>query len=522
MGRRAGLSRYSNPPPLLKKIMGRDVDEAKPSKRQKTDASSSSIQRRQDEGPIDRLPESSSDEDNEDDTRAQRRRDADIGPTTFTKGRPSKRDKATKTSGTVADKSSTITELKLPIDDNFSERDDADLKALRPKKAVKKYGDPNIQRRKVTQAKRTSKQSDAHTSTGKKDASSVFKHISDDEFDLSSSPHKGGFQGEVPKILGSPDRRVTLKPCISSPNSSPHPLPFKDVGPMEASPKKEAAANLPKGKVRRPKKVSRKRATDDDLSQKPLFTMPDLDDFDGVDVTNSQSTPSALGDLQVGGLEDEELQETNSMASTRCPMCNDVVDPELFKKHCPKGKMNISRQTAFCRLHRRLSAFRTETDKGYPKIHWDVIEDRCLAQVEFLKDILEKNRSSHYREVFKEKVESGKNRTLLTNQDNLTPGYYGPRGLRVMTEFIMRTLTSVIRKQAVEDRLLSARSYTGYVQAVLVPELTVRLIMEDLSTTEDKARDILEESAEIGELLHEEKRDVVKSMQEKDRQTEDI
>ncbi|KAI0160276.1 RTC4-like domain-containing protein [Xylariaceae sp. FL1272] len=521
MSRREGLSRQSNPPRLLQHIRGRDVDDSKPSKRQKTDASSNFSKAPQDEGPIDRLPEASSDEDNEDDSRLQRTKTADIVSTTFTRGKSFETAKGTKTRGKVLYKNSSIAELKSSTNNKVAGRDDADLKALKPKKPVNTYGESNLHKRKPNQTKRTSRQSGAGTPTGKKEARPGFRQI-DDEFDLPSPRRNGGFQGEVSKTSESPDRPVHLRTVVSSPNSSPHQLRFKNADPMDESPKKEAVAHVLKGKVRRPKKVLKKLATDEDMSQRPVFTMPDLDDFDGDHNTNSQSTPSALGDLESIEIEAEELQGTDGVALTRCPMCNDVVDPELFKKHCPKGKMNISKQTAFCRLHRRLSASRTETDKGYPNIDWNAIEDRCLAQVEILKDILEKKRASHYRGVFKEKVESGKNRTLLTSQDNLTPGYYGPRGLRVMTEFIMRTLTSVIRKQAVEDRLLSARSYTGYVQAVLVPELTVRLIMEDLSTTEDKARDILEESAEIGELLHEEKRDVVKNIEEKDMQVEEV
>src|SRR5262249_2532417 len=98
---------------------------------------------------------------------------------------------------------------------------------------------------------------------------------------------------------------------------------------------------------------------------------------------------------------------------------------------------------------------------------------------------------------------------LFKSEDNLTPGYYGPRGLRTMSEGIIRRFSTILRRRAVEDRLVSARGYMGYVQAVLVPELTVRLIMEDMKIGSEDARRVLGESVGLGELLSEDVGDVV-------------
>ena len=43
---------------------------------------------------------------------------------------------------------------------------------------------------------------------------------------------------------------------------------------------------------------------------------------------------------------------------------------------------------------------------------------------------------------------------------------------------------------------------SGFIQAVLVPELAVQLITEDLKVSESKAREVAVESAELGELLN--------------------
>ncbi|KAI0416070.1 RTC4-like domain-containing protein [Xylaria grammica] len=247
----------------------------------------------------------------------------------------------------------------------------------------------------------------------------------------------------------------------------------------------------------------------EEASQRPVFKMPGLEDIDLFDDSGSLDATASPPEPQDTAWDYLEVDGNESPTTPRCPMCYQEVDRELLEKYSAHGKMSVKQQTAFCRSHKRQSAAKAGTEKGYPKINWDSLNSRFSSHRDFLQKILEGTQVSHYRQILKERVDSGKNRTLLTNYNNLTPGYYGPRGLQVMTQFIMRTLSDVIRRRAVEDKLISARSYTGYVQTVLVPELTVRLIMEDMSVTEEKARDVLEESVEIGELLHEEARDVV-------------
>ena len=48
---------------------------------------------------------------------------------------------------------------------------------------------------------------------------------------------------------------------------------------------------------------------------------------------------------------------------------------------------------------------------------------------------------------------------------------------------------------------MASRGVSSYVQTVLVPELAVLLIKDDMQVNDAEARTILNESAEIGELL---------------------
>ncbi|KAH9998046.1 hypothetical protein F4779DRAFT_168822 [Xylariaceae sp. FL0662B] len=249
---------------------------------------------------------------------------------------------------------------------------------------------------------------------------------------------------------------------------------------------------------------------------RPIFKTHVLDESDYID--DDDAKPIVLSENRASDHEEEDDIDIGSRvtATARCPMCHDLVDSELLAKHSDHGRMNIRKQTAFCRLHKRKTALSSADEKGYPNIDWEALDTRFGEHQAFLRDILEGVRPSHYANILKDKVESGKNRTLLKTEDSLTPGYYGPRGLRAMTDYIMRTLSPVVRKRAVEDRLVSARGYTGYVQAVLVPELAIRLIAADMRVIEEDARKIMEESIEYGELMHEDAGDVIVGVSDED------
>ncbi|KAJ8123358.1 hypothetical protein O1611_g9610 [Lasiodiplodia mahajangana] len=356
---------------------------------------------------------------------------------------------------------------------------------------------------------------------------SSFHHVKDISPAKSQSPRKSfkikrGISDDWDELEGSKPKFKNIPQHSSSPTSTPakHRLrPMSPVGEDEDAEDQKPMSTKPMAKGLRDQPLRRKdprgrkpssKSTTEELSQRPVFIIPALEDMDSFDDDGSlgaTATPEASQDTSWDPLEIEELE---SSTTPRCPMCHEAVDSELIEKYSTNGKMSVKQQTDFCRLHKRRSAEAAGMKKGYPKIDWESLRSRCTAHLKFLERILEGTQVSHYRQILKEKVDSGKNRTLLKSQDNLTPGYYGPRGLQVMTGLIMSTLSYVIRRRAVEDKLISARTYTGYVQTVLVPELTVRLIMEDMSVTEERAREVLEESVEIGELLHEEARDVVR------------
>ncbi|KAG7103572.1 hypothetical protein HYQ45_010327 [Verticillium longisporum] len=223
---------------------------------------------------------------------------------------------------------------------------------------------------------------------------------------------------------------------------------------------------------------------------------------------------------------EEEDQEDDSNArptratSDKCPMCGLPVDEELLRTFCKGRPLSINQQIKFCRLHNAKTARATWLEKGYPDIDWEALPSRFAAHDRALKRIVHGD-ASHYRSILADKVSDGRERTLRKTERSLAPGYYGPRGLRVMSEHLISRFASALRRRAVEDELVAARGSAVFVSTVLVPELASRLIMEDLAVGADEARAVLEESIAIGDLLHEEIGDVVVDVGEADDDSDD-
>ncbi|KAE8442701.1 hypothetical protein EG329_002946 [Mollisiaceae sp. DMI_Dod_QoI] len=239
-------------------------------------------------------------------------------------------------------------------------------------------------------------------------------------------------------------------------------------------------------------------------SQMQAFVAYDFDD-------SVLETAEALVEKNKDGLSpitalDDDLDLTMTQKS-RCPMCNALVDPADIRAY-GDGDMNIRMQEKFCRAHRTKTAKQEWEERDYPTINWNKLDSRIKRHHSLIRKMV-KGDNSYYRKQMEEKVNAGKDRSLMKMTTNLTPGYYGARGLRAISENIMHAFTPLLKRRMVEDKLMSARGFTPYVQSVLVPEVASRLIQEDMKVDLEKARDILTESIEVGELLNEEIRDVV-------------
>lgn len=304
----------------------------------------------------------------------------------------------------------------------------------------------------------------------------------------------------------------------SSPD--PDPIPFKalnsgvqsessDLSDLDSSvfsdpPRPQKGSNKEKPNRRQAKKGKMnflKEMTPEAMSQKPEFKMPEgYDDF-ALDAEPMRIDMSTKEDSQPA------RRAALGPDKASCPMCDEPVDKEWLGEFSRNQRMSIARQAKFCHLHRKRSAKETWAAKGYPDIKWEELRSRIAGRHDFLESLIN-GKASHFGELHREKIESGKNRTLLRTKDYLTPGYYGLRGMSVMTETIVEMFSALLRERAPRYRLISARGYTGFVQSVMVPELAVKLIQEDMCLDdEEAAREVMRESMSIGEIINDEKRE---------------
>lgn len=197
----------------------------------------------------------------------------------------------------------------------------------------------------------------------------------------------------------------------------------------------------------------------------------------------------------------------------QCPMCGASVqqeDLDDFESQHPG--MGFRSQQLFCRMHKRRESEDEWKRRSYPDIDWEELPCRLRKYRPEIDEILTKPVVSYFRSEMAKRLRRGKDRNLMMHVQyeglqNCSVGYYGPRGMKVMTDFILAEFSDVIRKLAGSDKVIAVRGATGYVQMVLAPELATRLVMDDMRQShpnmkEKEAREILGSSSDLGYLLN--------------------
>ncbi|RCI11236.1 hypothetical protein L249_7245 [Ophiocordyceps polyrhachis-furcata BCC 54312] len=190
------------------------------------------------------------------------------------------------------------------------------------------------------------------------------------------------------------------------------------------------------------------------------------------------------------------------VAATVCPWCEQPVNKALLDEFSRGKRMNVRQQTIFCRDHKKKTARETWRIMKYPEVDWRGLDKRFEAHRSYLLGIVDGN-ASHYRKILASKIESGQARSMM-KEGNMNPGYYGPRGFKVMCDYLVGEFGGLLKRKAVSDRVIAGRGAAAFIQCVLVAELAVRLIRDDMDVSAEDARGILEESKALGEILHDE------------------
>ncbi|KAM0514667.1 hypothetical protein ACHAPE_006663 [Trichoderma viride] len=221
----------------------------------------------------------------------------------------------------------------------------------------------------------------------------------------------------------------------------------------------------------------------------------DIDNGDLSDAGSSSSDLSSLGDI----FPDKEAPKDGQAL---CPWCGASVDMQQLKEFSEgRQRLSVKMQTKFCESHRKTSARQTYELKSYPEVQWDTLTERFESHRTRLLGIINGEQESHYRTALADKISLGKGRSMK-QEENLNPGYYGPRGFNMMCDYLVAEFSDLLKKKAIADKVIAGRGPPAFIQSVLVPELGVQLIMEDMQASPEEARGILEESKALGELVH--------------------
>ncbi|OQN95802.1 hypothetical protein B0A48_18087 [Cryoendolithus antarcticus] len=199
---------------------------------------------------------------------------------------------------------------------------------------------------------------------------------------------------------------------------------------------------------------------------------------------------------------------------TICKICHVqvplLIQQEFEDRYMEGEGMTYKVQQWFCKYHRKAKARETWEVRGYPEIQWRRLDARLKKHHKHLTAVLNGRMHSIYRDRLQQQVDAGTSKTVLSliNADSdgeapFTPGYYGPRGEKLCMEHVSSHFGDALR--TLKDPLVAASGVkggvSGFVQGVLVPELIVQLVIEDLNVSPERARAVLAESVELGELL---------------------
>ncbi|RMZ66881.1 RTC4-like domain-containing protein [Pyrenophora seminiperda CCB06] len=221
---------------------------------------------------------------------------------------------------------------------------------------------------------------------------------------------------------------------------------------------------------------------------------------------------------------------------SHCTLCGQAVEQEDYWDFWKGRDKTVKNKSAFCHAHKKKSAQDEYTQEGYPEIDWKALPRRIRRHKSTLTKLLGKDSCSIHRDRYEPLALTGKaasvpsRRTDLSQsaQDSLDsfaldehaayPGYYGPHGRRVITEHVMETFKSELKKS--KDRVVQASGIAAFVQAVMVPEVAILLIMEDCKVDKEAAEGIREKTYNMGLLLNEEIEDEIERVDDSEEENE--
>ncbi|KFG86856.1 hypothetical protein MANI_002524 [Metarhizium anisopliae] len=365
-------------------------------------------------------------------------------------------------------------------------------------------GLPRTRKSKITYKRREQSSQEQPVRKRSTDTRVISRSIPSGGTGKKKEPAKLQVPSSLPSSPQSPERpkmdrlRLPSGPSSSSPPSKPTLKLYNSI----KSPQQSARS-------RRLKKKEKSEAKGRSPSPPPaIFKMP-------VSISDLQLRSPRKGRIEESLTDDPSDMENqdgqaekpsaddgikNVEAETVCPWCGEPVDKKFLDDFAKGRRLNVRLQSKFCQKHKKQTAKELWQQKSYPEVEWDGLEDRFEKYHKLLLGVINGG-VSHFRFIHEKNILSGKARSMK-KEDNMVPGYYGPRGFNLMCDYLVNEFSELLREKAVDDRVIAGRGSAAFIQTVLVAELAVRLIMEDMKVAEEEARAILDESKALGEMIH--------------------
>ncbi|CAN9092157.1 unnamed protein product [Alternaria alternata] len=247
---------------------------------------------------------------------------------------------------------------------------------------------------------------------------------------------------------------------------------------------------------------------------------------------HSSAPQEALDDINSYMSKLQPVEEEGS----RCLLCSKSVEQEDYWDFWKGKERTVKNKSAFCHAHKKKSAQKEYTEMGYPDIDWKALPRRIRRHKTTLSQILNNNEFSIHRDRYEPLALTGKAAAVPSRRTDLAedvqeelesyaldekaayPGYYGSHGRRVITESVMDTLK--VEMKNCKDRVVQASGIAAFVQAVMVPEAAILLIMDDCSVNREEADKIREKTYDMGLLLNEEIEDELERQDDSDDENE--
>jgi hypothetical protein len=269
---------------------------------------------------------------------------------------------------------------------------------------------------------------------------------------------------------------------------------------------------------------------------KPTILHNQLGDWIKDRAPGSSQPESSTPEEGLDNLKEYLKQLPNEVEGSHCPICQEPVEQDYYWDYWRGKDKTVKNQNKFCRAHKTKSALDEYRSEGYPDIVWSTLPQRITTHRMELFKILNNDKSSGYRDRYEPIALTGKAAAVTLRRKDLPehvqqelesytlddhstyPGYYGPHGRRVITENVMKMLKNEIKKSS--DAVVQGSGPATFVQAVLVPETAILLIMEDCHVDREEAEQIREKTYDLGMLLNEEIEDQVEIHDQSDEENE--